>query len=73
MLWAAQTQRSLQHFSIGQDLNSLRMIPAYAIKAIGGGGEPRRAVASMTRRSTSSRAPAMKLWSTTAPCPRCTY
>jgi hypothetical protein len=30
-LWDAQTQRSLQHFSIGQDLIPREMIPAYAI------------------------------------------
>jgi fumarate hydratase class II len=30
-LWGAQTQRSLEHFSIGQDLMPLEMIPAYAI------------------------------------------
>src|SRR3954465_2986863 len=30
-LWGAQTQRSLQHFSIGQDLIPREMITAYAI------------------------------------------
>jgi fumarate hydratase class II len=30
-LWGAQTQRSPQHFSIGQDLIPREMIPAYAI------------------------------------------
>ena len=30
-LWGAQTQRSLQHFSIGRDLIPLEMIAAYAI------------------------------------------
>jgi len=30
-LWGAQTQRSLEHFSIGQDLMPREMIPAYAI------------------------------------------
>ena len=30
-LWGAQTQRSLQYFSIGQDLMPREMIPAYAI------------------------------------------
>src|SRR6266851_2682373 len=30
-LWGAQTQRSLQHFSIGKDLIPLEMISAYAI------------------------------------------
>jgi fumarate hydratase class II len=29
-LWGAQTQRSLQHFSIGEDLIPREMIPAYA-------------------------------------------
>src|ERR1700741_2612786 len=29
-LWGAQTQRSLEHFSIGQDLIPREMIPAYA-------------------------------------------
>ena len=29
-LWGAQTQRSLQHFSIGQDLIPREMITAYA-------------------------------------------
>jgi hypothetical protein len=29
-LWGAQTQRSLEHFSIGQDLISREMIAAYA-------------------------------------------
>src|SRR5450432_3522873 len=31
MLWGAQTQRSLEHFSIGQDLIPREMIAAYAI------------------------------------------
>ena len=30
-LWAAQTQRSLEHFSIGKDLIPREMISAYAI------------------------------------------
>src|ERR1700733_13801575 len=30
-LWGAQTQRSLQHFSIGRDLIPREMIEAYAI------------------------------------------
>ena len=30
-LWGAQTQRSLEHFSIGADLMPRQMIPAYAI------------------------------------------
>src|ERR1700739_3977629 len=30
-LWGAQTQRSLEHFSIGDDLMPQEMIPAYAI------------------------------------------
>ena len=30
-LWGAQTQRSLQHFSIGDDLIPREMIPAYAL------------------------------------------
>src|SRR5258708_8506614 len=30
MLWGAQTQRSLEHFSIGQDLMPREMITAYA-------------------------------------------
>jgi fumarate hydratase class II len=30
-LWGAQTQRSLMHFSIGQDLIPREMIAAYAI------------------------------------------
>jgi fumarate hydratase, class II len=30
-LWGAQTQRSLEHFSIGSDLIPREMIPAYAI------------------------------------------
>ena len=30
-LWGAQTQRSLEHFSIGQDLITREMITAYAI------------------------------------------
>jgi fumarate hydratase, class II len=30
-LWGAQTQRSLEHFSIGDDLIPRDMIPAYAI------------------------------------------
>ncbi|MFS8562927.1 MAG: class II fumarate hydratase [Rhabdochlamydiaceae bacterium] len=31
-LWGAQTQRSLEHFSIGDDLMPKEMIPAYAIE-----------------------------------------
>jgi fumarate hydratase, class II len=30
-LWGAQTQRSLEHFSIGHDLIPRKMITAYAI------------------------------------------
>jgi fumarate hydratase, class II len=30
-LWGAQTQRSLEHFSIGDDLIPREMIPTYAI------------------------------------------
>ena len=30
-LWGAQTQRSLEHFSIGRDLMPREMIAAYAI------------------------------------------
>ena len=30
-LWGAQTQRSLEYFSVGQDLIPREMIPAYAI------------------------------------------
>src|SRR5260221_6536906 len=30
-LWGAQTQRSLEHFSIGQDLIPREMISAYAV------------------------------------------
>jgi fumarate hydratase class II len=29
-LWGAQTQRSLEHFNIGQDLNPREMIVAFA-------------------------------------------
>ena len=31
-LWGAQTQRSLEHFCIGDDLIPREMIPAYAIE-----------------------------------------
>ena len=31
-LWGAQTQRSLEHFCIGDDLIPKEMIPAYAIE-----------------------------------------
>jgi fumarate hydratase class II len=31
-LWGAQTQRSLEHFSIGQDLIPREMIQAYAAR-----------------------------------------
>ena len=31
-LWGAQTQRSLEHFSIGKDLIPREMITAYATK-----------------------------------------
>jgi fumarate hydratase class II len=30
-LWGAQTQRSIEHFSIGRDLMPREMITAYAI------------------------------------------
>src|SRR5262244_966066 len=30
-LWGAQTQRSLEHFSIGDDLIPRELIPAYAV------------------------------------------
>ena len=42
-LWGAQTQRSLEHFSIGKDLMPREMITAYAIKPANG---------SMTRRTS---------------------
>jgi fumarate hydratase, class II len=32
-LWGAQTQRSLEHFSIGKDLIPREMIIAYAIRS----------------------------------------
>lgn len=31
-LWGAQTQRSVEHFSIGHDLMPMEMVPAYAIE-----------------------------------------
>ena len=67
-LWGAQTQRSLEHFSIGEDLIPREMIPAYAILK-------RSAAAgiSMTRRATSLPAPAMKSSRVnTSTCSRCT-
>ena len=36
-LWGPQTQRSLEHFSIGKDLIPREMISAYAIFKEGGG------------------------------------
>ncbi len=36
-LWGAQTQRSLEHFSIGRDLIPREMIIAYAILKTGRG------------------------------------
>ena len=36
-LWGAQTQRSLEHFCIGQDLIPREMITAYATLKEGGG------------------------------------
>ena len=45
-LWGAQTQRSLEHFSIGKDLIPREMITAYAIAEEGGGQrQPRRQAA----------------------------
>ena len=42
-LWGAQTQRSLEHFSIGKDLIPREMITAYAtLKKAAAIGEPRR-------------------------------
>jgi fumarate hydratase class II len=35
-LWGAQTQRSLEHFSIGKDLIPREMVTAYAILKKGG-------------------------------------
>ena len=37
-LWGAQTQRSLEHFSIGKDLIPREMITAYAILKKGAAG-----------------------------------
>jgi fumarate hydratase class II len=36
-LWGAQTQRALEHFSIGKDLIPREMITAYAILKNAGG------------------------------------
>jgi fumarate hydratase class II len=41
-LWGAQTQRSLEHFSIGQDLIPREMITAYAtLKKAAANAKPR--------------------------------
>jgi fumarate hydratase class II len=39
-LWGAQTQRSLEHFSIGHDLMPREMITAFAPQAMRGGCQP---------------------------------
>ena len=50
-LWGAQTQRSLEHFSIGKDLIPREMITAYADPEEGGGQrQPCRQAGSTTRR-----------------------
>ena len=42
-LWGAQTQRSLEHFSIGDDLIPREMIIAYALlKKAAAHGQPRK-------------------------------
>src|SRR5690348_4618007 len=41
-LWGAQTQRSLEHFSIGDDLIPREMISAYAILKKGAAGANHR-------------------------------
>ena len=72
-LWGAQTQRSLEHFSIGKDLMPREMISAYAIlkKACAnanhaGGRLDRSAPADRRRRATRS-------WPAgTTTCSRCT-
>ena len=51
-LWGAQTQRSLEHFSIGQDLMPREMITAYAIlKKAAADRQSCRQAASPTRSS----------------------
>src|SRR3984893_16577898 len=51
-LWGAQTQRSLEHFSIGQDLIPREMITAYATlkKATANANHARKRLGSLTHR-----------------------
>ena len=51
-LWGAQTQRSLEHFSIGDDLIPREMIPAYAIVKKAAAIANQKAGGSATRRRT---------------------
>jgi hypothetical protein len=57
-LWGAQTQRSLEHFSIGKDLIPREMITAYAILKKGRDRQPRRQVA--RRPATQSDRPSVR-------------
>ena len=52
-LWGAQTQRSLEHFSIGHDLMPREMITAYAILKKARGRSPTTPAAGSTTRRTS--------------------
>jgi fumarate hydratase, class II len=51
-LWGAQTQRSLEHFSIGDDLMPREMIPAYAVVKKVPRWSTTRPAGSATRRRT---------------------
>ena len=73
-LWGAQTQRSLEHFSIGQDLMPREMITAYAnLKTVRGGGQSRRRPPGPAGARSDRRRSVTKFWvASTTTCSRCT-
>ena len=73
-LWGAQTQRSLEHFSIGKDLIPREMITAYAIlKKARRDRQPRRQAARRRALQADRRRSATRSWpASTTTCFRCT-
>ncbi len=66
-LWGAQTQRALEHFSIGQDLIPREMIAAFAILKKAAAKANRAAAGSMTSNTNSLLNPAMRFLRVSTP------
>ena len=73
-LWGAQTQRSLEYFSIGTDLMPREMVAAYAtLKKSRGHRQPRRRTAGRRAAPPDRRRPATRSWPAgMRTCSRCT-